>query len=144
MNIGLTEWVILEMTHQRHENIIYEGRDLSMTTCPRVPLDHPRVIEPTDKDLFTAGQPRVVSSSCWRGYVGSWEIKDGRLYLTKLERDLKLEGTEPLFADWVNEELNIVVEYAFEGLRTGSQLGNKIKLVQVKNGLVVDDQREKY
>ena len=55
------------MTYQLHENIIYDGRDLSMTTCPKVPRDYPRVIELTDKDLLAAGLPRVVSSSCWRG-----------------------------------------------------------------------------
>ena len=125
------------MTHQLHENIIYEGRDLSMTTCPKVPLDDPRVIELTDIELFAKGQPRVVSSNCWRGYLGSWEIKEGRLYLIGLERNLKLEGFEPLFADWVSEELNIVVEYAFEGLRVGPGPGNTIQRVQIKNGLVV-------
>jgi hypothetical protein len=125
------------MTLQLHESIIYEGRDLSMTTCPKVPLDHPRILELTDKDLFAAGQPRVVSSSCWRGYIGSWEIKEGRLYLIKLERDLKLDMTTPLFADWVSGELNIVVEYAFEGLRAGPGLGNKIKKVIIRNGIVV-------
>ncbi len=125
------------MTHQLHENIIYEGRDLSMTTCPKVPLDHPRVTELTDKELFAAGQPRVVSSSCWRGYLGSWEIKEGRLYLFKLERDLKLDGTEPLFADWVYEELHIIVEPAFEGLRAGLHGHEKIEKVTVKQGLIV-------
>ena len=125
------------MTHQLHENIIYEGRDLSMTTCPKVPLDDPRVIELTDKELFAKGQPRVVSSNCWRGYLGSWEIKEGRLYLIGLERNLKLEGFEPLFADWVSEELMIVVEYAFEGLRAGPGPGNKSKRVRINNGLVV-------
>jgi hypothetical protein len=125
------------MTHQRHENIIYNGKDLSMTTCPNIPLDHPRVIELTEEQLFASGQPQVVSSSCWRGYLGSWEIKNGQLYLIKLERDLKLDGTEPLFADWVSEELNIVVEYAFEGLRAGPGPGNKVKRVTIKSGLVI-------
>jgi len=125
------------MTHQLHENIIFEGRDLSMTTCPKVPRNHPRVIELTDNELFNSNQPRVISSNCWRGYIGSWEIKAGRLYLIKLERDLKLDGLDPLFADWVSEELDIVVEYAFEGLRVGPGLGNKIKHVPINNGLVV-------
>jgi hypothetical protein len=125
------------MTHQLHENIIYEDRELSMTTCPKVPLDHPRVTELTDKELFAAGQPRVVSSSCWRGYLGSWEIREGRLYLIKLERDLKLEGTKPLFADWVNEELHIIVEMAFEGLRFGMCGHETIEKVTVKQGLII-------
>jgi len=125
------------MTHQLHENIISEGRDLSMTTCPKVPLDHPRVIELTDADLFAKGQARIISSSCWRGYLGSWEIKDGRLYLVKLERDLKLEGTEPLFAEWVSKELNIAVESAFEGFRAGPGPGFKFERVMIKNGLLI-------
>jgi hypothetical protein len=125
------------MTHQLHENIIYDGNDLSMTTCPKIPLDHPRVIVLTDEEIFAKGQARTVSSNCWRGYLGSWEIKDGRLYLIKLERNLKLEGAEPLFADWVSEELNIVVEYAFEGFRAGPGPGNKIEKVSIKNGLVI-------
>jgi hypothetical protein len=125
------------MTHQLHENIIYDGKDLSMTTYPKVPVDHPRVIEVTEEDLFASGQPRVVSSNCWRGYLGSWEINNGRLYLIKLDRNLKLEGTEPLFADWVSEELNIVVEYAFEGFRAGLGPGNKMKRVAIRNGIVV-------
>ena len=125
------------MTHQLHENIIYEGRDLSMTTCPKVPPDHPRVIELTDEDLFAKGRPRVVSSNCWRGYVGSWEIKDGRLYLLKLERNFELEGDERLFAGWVSEELHIIVEPAFEGFRSGLHGSETIEKIRIEQGLVV-------
>ena len=125
------------MTHQLHENIVYEGRDLSMTSCPRVPRDHPRILELSDKDLFARGQPRIVSSNCWRGYLGSWEIKDGRLYLIKLERDLKLDGTESLFADWVSEELHIIVEPAFEGFRSGLHGSETIEKIRIEQGLVV-------
>ena len=127
------------MTHQLHENISYEGKDLSMMSLPHVPLDQPRIIALSDEEIFAINKKgRMVSSSCWRGYVGSWEIKDGRLYLTKLERDLMLEGTEPLFADWVSEELHIVFEYAFEGLRAGLRQGDKTKKVTIKNGTIVN------
>jgi len=127
------------MTHQLHENISYEGKDLSMMSLPHVPLDQPRIIALSDEEIFAINKKgRMVSSSCWRGYVGSWEIKDGRLYLTKLERDLMLEGTEPLFADWVSEELHIVLEYAFEGLRAGLRQGDKTKKVTIKNGTIVN------
>jgi len=126
------------MTHQLHENIIYEGRDLSMLSFPDVPLDHPRIIELTDEEIFAINKKgRMVSSSCWRGYVGSWEIKDGRLYLMKLERELKLGGKEPLFAEWVNEDLNIAVESAFEDLRAGPGPGFKFERVTIKNGLLI-------
>ena len=123
------------LTHQLHENMIYEGKDVSMFSFPGFPEDHPRIIELTDKQIWKKGEARRVSSACWRGYIGSWEIKDGKLYLLKLERDYELEGNEPLFADWVSEELRIIVEPSFEGLRAGPG-GEKIILVKMKNGIV--------
>ena len=126
------------LTHQLHENMIYEGKDVSMFSFPGFPEDHPRIIELTDKQIWKKGEARRVSSACWRGYIGSWEIKDGRLYLLKLERDYELEGNEPLFAEWVSEELHIIVEPSFEGLRAGPG-GEKIMLVKIENGIVQDD-----
>ena len=123
------------MTAQKHENMIYEGKDVSMFSFPGFPEDHPRIIELTDKQIWKKGEARRVSSACWRGYIGSWEIKDGRLYLLKLERDYELEGNEPLFADWVSEELRIIVEPSFEGLRAGPG-GETIMLVKIENGIV--------
>jgi len=53
-----------------------------MFSFPLVPLDHPRIIELTDEEIFANNKRgRKVSSGCWRGYLGSWEIKDGRLSL---------------------------------------------------------------
>ncbi len=127
------------MTHQLHENMIYEGNNVSMFSFPGFPENHPRIIELTDEQIWAKGEARRVSSACWRGYVGTWKIKDGRLYLLKLERDYELLGDEPLFADWVSEELTIIVEPVFEGLRAGLHGGEKIKKVKIKNGIVQDD-----
>jgi hypothetical protein len=126
------------LTAQVHENMIYEGQDLSMFSFPGFPEDHPRIIELTDKQIWAKGEPRRVSSNCWRGYIGSWEIKEGKLYLIKLERDYDLEGDEPLFADWVTAELHIIMCSDFPELRAGLVGGEKIKVVQVKNGLVTE------
>ena len=127
------------MTHQLRENIIYEGKDVSMFSFPGFPKKHPRIIGLTDKQIWAKGEARRVSSACWRGYIGSWEIKDGRLYLLKLERDYELEGDEPLFAEWVSEELHIIVEPSFEGLRAGPG-GEKIMLVKIENGIVQESE----
>jgi len=125
------------MTHQLHENIMYEGREKTMFSFPGIPEDHPRIIELTDKQIWAKGEARMLSSACWRGYVGTWEIKDGRLYLLKLERDYELLGDEPLFADWVSEELTIIVEPVFEGLKAGLYGHETIEKVSIKRGLVV-------
>ena len=128
------------MTHQLHENIIYEGKDVSMFSFPGFPEDHPRIIELTDKQIWAKGEARRVSSACWRGYIGSWEIKDGKLYLLNLERNYDLEGDEPLFAEWVTGELSVVIEPTFEGLRAGPG-GEIIMVVAIKNGLVTEKRR---
>ena len=125
------------MTAQLHENMIYEGRELSMFSFPGFPEDHPRVIELTDKQIWAKGEPRRVSSNCWRGYIGSWEIKEGKLYLLKLDRDYELEGDEPLFADWVTAELHIIMDSDFPELRAGLVGGEKIERVIIKNGVVI-------
>ena len=125
------------MTAQLHENMIYEGRELSMFSFPGFPEDHPRVIELTDKQVWAKGEPRRVSSNCWRGYIGSWEIKEGKLYLLKLDRDYELEGDEPLFADWVTAELHIIMDSDFPEFRAGLVGGEKIERVIIKNGVVI-------
>ena len=125
------------MTHQLHENIIYEGKDVSMFSFPGFPEDHSRIIELTDKQIWAKGEPRMVSSNCWRGYLGSWEIKEGKLYLLKLDRDYELEGDEPLFADWVTAELHIIMDSDFPELRAGLVGGEKIERVVIKNGVVI-------
>ena len=125
------------MTAQLHENMIYEGQYLSMFSFPGFPEDHPRIIELTDKQIWAKGEPRMVSSNCWRGYLGSWEIKEGKLYLLKLDRDYELEGDEPLFADWVTAELHIIMDSDFPELRAGLVGGEKIERVVIKNGVVI-------
>ena len=125
------------MTAQLHENMIYKGKDVSMFSFPGFPEDHSRIIELTDKQIWAKGEPRMVSSNCWRGYLGSWEIKEGKLYLLKLDRDYELEGDEPLFADWVTAELHIIMDSDFPELRAGLVGGEKIERVVIKNGVVI-------
>ena len=125
------------MTAQLHENMIYEGQDVSMFSFPGFPEDHPRIIELTDKQIWAKGEPRRVSSNCWRRYIGSWVIKEGKLYLLKLDRDYELEGDEPLFADWVTAELHLIMDSDFPELRAGLVGGEKIERVVIKNGVVI-------
>jgi hypothetical protein len=124
------------MTAQIHENMIYEGKDVSMFSFPGFPEDDPRIIKLTDEQIWAKGEARRVSSNCWRGYIGSWEITEGKLYLLKLERDYQLDGEEPFFAEWVTQELHIILESAFEGLRAGADGVVKFAAVKVIKGLI--------
>lgn len=92
------------MTAQVHERLIYEGEEMSMTTCPPLPAGHPRLAAVAMPDAAKrAGVPSVVfSTACWRRYLGTWEVKGGRLYLRGVAGLYEFVGDEPLFADWVS------------------------------------------
>jgi hypothetical protein len=68
------------MTAQFAERLHYEGEDLPMCTNPL-------------NDYFAMGGVNPgFESNCtalWRGYVGSWEIVDKRLYLVGISGTLK-------------------------------------------------------
>jgi hypothetical protein len=49
----------------------------------------------------------IFSTACWRQYIGTWEIRDERLFLRGLRGRLALVGEEPLFADWFSGTLRI-------------------------------------
>ncbi len=76
------------MTAQIAERLRYRGEEMALCANP---LD----------DYFDLGgqKPPFVASSTalWRGYVGSWEIVDGRLYLVALEGLLE-DGSEASLA----------------------------------------------
>lgn len=97
------------MTAQISEGLIYEGQQLSMCTNPL-------------GDYFAMGGNRPsFENNCtalWRGYVGTWEIIDGRLYLIKLRGDLEGGGEASLatifpdypdrvFAHWYSGTIRI-------------------------------------
>lgn len=97
------------MTAQFAERLRYEGQDLSMCTNPL-------------SDFFGMGgaNPGFVSNctALWRGYVGSWEIIDGRLYLTAISGTLESGGEASLatmfpdfpdrvFAHWYSGTIRI-------------------------------------
>ena len=72
------------MTAQIAERLRYEGEDVAMCTNPL-------------SDYFALGgfKPDFESNctALWRGYVGRWEVVDGRLYLVELHGMLT-DGTE--------------------------------------------------
>jgi|CryBogDrversion2_7_1035282.scaffolds.fasta_scaffold24592_2 hypothetical protein len=97
------------MTAQITEKLIYEGERYAMCTNP---LD----VYLSLSDLGIEFES--TSTALWRGYVGTWEIKDDRLYLIKLNGTLNggseadLETVFPgypnrVFAHWFSGEVRI-------------------------------------
>lgn len=95
------------MTAQVHEKLVIDGQPASMAFCPPIPANHPRIVELNETEVDRDAPSIIHSTACWRGYIGSWEIKDGRFYLVGLIGRLRFIGTEPLLADWFSGVLRI-------------------------------------
>ncbi len=91
-------------TNQLPEKLVdefYEERDMASA-----PLE----------DYFSADHPRpkwlvATSSACWRGYVGTWEIRENALFLTWLHKEA-LSGKEDF---WWRLDNAIPLERIFVG-----------------------------
>ena len=115
-------------TAQIPERIVYEGTEGFLFT------------EPLDK-YFTRDNPRpefaAPHTACWRGYVGTWEIKDNTLYLLDIKAWMRNEEgkaapveferifpgkTKPIKADWFTGTLRIPrgepIRYVHMGYQT--------------------------
>ena len=126
------------MTAQIPEKLILDGEPVTMTGFPDLPHKDPRIIvlDPGK----THGTGIVYSTACWRRYQGTWEIKDGKLYLVDLEGVFRLvAGHAPIFADWFTGELVIprgeVIRYVHMGFESTYEQELRIS---VKAGILVD------
>ena len=127
------------MTAQIGENLRYEGKDYSMCT------------EPLNQYFALGGDVPKFESTCtalWRGYVGSWEIINKRLYLAQLSGNLE-GGAEAsmttifpdypdrVFAHWYSGTLRVpdgkMLEYEHMGY--GSTYETDIQ-INVEQGVV--------
>jgi hypothetical protein len=102
-------WSLTEksMTAQTGENLTYRGESVTMFT------------EPLESYFLMGGQRPdfgMMSTALSRGYIGSWEIVQGRLYLVKLsdlnDRDVGLDLLFPgyperVFAHWFSGTLRV-------------------------------------
>lgn len=87
------------MTAQHVEVLIYNGLKKSMHSTPELPSDDSKV------QLLEGDAP--VNTACWRGYVGTWEIKNKKLFLNEISGKFKIKRSKPLFADWFTGRLII-------------------------------------
>ncbi len=96
------------MTAQVHERLILDGEQTSMAFCPPLPAGHPRITELDGEELERESMPPILgSTACWRGYIGTWEIKDGRFYLVDIAGPYRIAGSDPILADWFTGVIRI-------------------------------------
>ena len=113
-----------------------------MTTCPPLPPSHPRILYagPPGSFKLKEGVPSVVfSTACWRGYIGTWEVKGGRLYLVNLQGSYEMVGDEPIPADWVSGWLRVPRGELLEYVHMGFESVYERELhLRVEGGVVVE------
>ncbi len=152
------------MTAQVHEIMIYEGQYHKMATVIEIPENHPRIQRDDaffsrneDEGITMIARPApevamatvtqsyrnerypliLYSTACWRRYIGTWEIKDGRLYLINIIGKFKLIGDDPLFVDWFSGEIKIplgdMLKYVHQGFFS---VFEKERIVSIEKGIV--------
>ena len=98
------------MQPQKYDFLIFEGRKTAMMCALPLPENHPRVVELSWQEAERRPYPERVM---WEGFhtcrlhFATWEIRDGRLYLHSIAGYYRLEGDEPLFADWCTGILRV-------------------------------------
>lgn len=129
------------MTAQIAETLHYEGQQLSMCTEPL-------------GDYFALGglNPGFESNSTalWRGYVGTWEILAGRLYLIELHGTLEGGGEasvrtlfpdfpDRVFAHWYSGTIRVpqgkMLEYVHMGYASTYE---RDLFMEIEKGVVTD------
>ena len=128
------------MTAQVHEKIRYRGKRMRLASTPHFPSDHPRIKILTDEEFRVGYFDKTIgSTACWRGYIGSWSIRRGKLYLTKVEGRFCIEGKESIYADWFTGELHIprggILDYVHAGF---DSVYEKEIILKVEQGVVIN------
>jgi len=83
------------MTTQVKERIIIDGEKYPLLNALSLPKN--------DLIIKQKEGPISTRSSCWRGYVGTWEIKDDKLYLIDFSSGkYDVLVNLPILADWIS------------------------------------------
>lgn len=128
------------MTAQFGEKLIYKGEELIMFS------------EPLNQYLMTREDIRFMSpmTACWRGYFGTWEVKNNKLFLVDLDAftenreevglNYLFPEHEEVFANWFTGKVRIptgeLLEYEHMGY--GSTYENEI-ILQFQNGILISE-----
>lgn len=83
------------MTAQEPEILIYNGLEMQM-------ISNPNIVPGCEQPCYFM----ELQAANNRGYVGTWEIKnDQKLYLLNVSRGKTTSYPDPVFANWITEDL---------------------------------------
>jgi hypothetical protein len=122
-----------------------------MAFCPPIPENLDTIIKIPDdeveKKIINGEIENIIfSTACWRGYIGTWEIKDGRFYLNDVVGRYKKVSKKPLFLEWFSDVLIVpkgkilcYVHMGFESVYEEEvhiviKKGSVVKEIEICNG----------
>ena len=118
------------MTTQVDEHILIDGKEYPLINVPSLPED----------SLIIQHKKGLISkwSNCWRGFQGTWEIKDDKLYLIEFSSDsYELLCKLPILADWIKGEIKVATGDIKETTSWAIETYETEMHLTIENGLVV-------
>lgn len=94
------------MTRQAADTLIWEDTSYYLEDSPGLPRQHNSLVE-RDPNQFPDHEYALgltQSTACRRGYIATWRVLEGKLYLDDMLGSRSL-AAGPLFADWVSGKL---------------------------------------
>jgi len=118
------------MTTQVKERIIIDGEKYPLLNALSLPED--------DTKIKQKEGPTYTRSSCWRGYVGTWEIKDDKLYLIDFSSGkYDVLVNLPMLADWISGTAKVATGEVQESSSWEIETYETEMHLTFENGLVV-------
>jgi hypothetical protein len=124
------------MTAQVDEVLIFNGKKTSIAFHPPLPNSHPSILKVDQSDVKKI-DPVIGSSACWRGYIGTWEIQNDRLYLVGIVGCYQMMDNKPIFADWVNGLIRIPQGKLVYCDRSGAKIYEQEIHLRIEQGKVI-------
>lgn len=126
------------MTRQAGDVLIMNGKAECLMMELKIPFDDNRIVGRLENE-FADEDYRCFATSCYRRYISTWEIKDGKLFLVKVIGAFRLNSADPVLADWITGKIFIShgeynTEYFISGL-TSNPFEKGIQL-QIESGVV--------
>jgi len=140
------------MTSQTRERLLYKGQDYGMAT------------EPLEQYLKTRNDIHInngiIDTGCRRGYVGSWEIRDNRLFLIglkgigeeidervtfpekrKIDLNYIFPNEERVFASWFSGHIRLEIGELLKYVHLGYEsIHEKDLVLTLENGVIVHEE----
>jgi hypothetical protein len=125
------------MTAQVDEILIFDENRTSITFHPPLPNSHPGIMKVDEKDI--KGDISVIgSTACWRGYIGTWEIKNEKLYLINILGYYQMIDNHPIFADWVSGLIRVPQGKLMYCDRSGHKVYEQEVHLRIEQGKVIE------